>query len=85
MRGIDLAFAAGDFGNGIAPAVSWEEHVFINPDLTVYLEREPEGEWVALQSETRVLAGSVAVAQSVLWDQQGRIGRATQALLVGPR
>jgi hypothetical protein len=59
--------------------------MFINPDLTVYLEREPEGEWVALQSETRVLSGSVSVAQSVLWDQQGRIGHATQALLVGPR
>ncbi len=85
MRGVDLAFAAGDFGNGIAPALSWEEHMFINPDLTVYLEREPEGEWVALQSETRVLAGSVAVAHSVLWDPQGRIGHATQALLVGPR
>jgi hypothetical protein len=84
-RSVDLAFAAADFGNGIAPAVSWEEHVFINPDLTVYLERAPEGEWVALQSETRVLAGSVALAQSVLWDQQGRIGHATQALLVGPR
>jgi hypothetical protein len=84
-RGIDLAFAAGDFGNGIAPALSWDDHMFINPDLTVYLEREPEGEWVALQSETRVLSGSVSVAQSVLWDQQGRIGHATQALLVGPR
>jgi hypothetical protein len=84
-RGLDLAFAAADFGNGIAPALSWDDHMFINPDLTVYLEREPEGEWVALQSETRVIAGSVAVAESVIWDQRGRIGRATQALLVGPR
>jgi acyl-coenzyme A thioesterase PaaI-like protein len=81
----ERAAAAGDFGNGIASALSWEEHVFINPDLTLYLEREPRGEWVALQSETRVGLGSVALAESVLWDEDGRIGRATQALLVSRR
>jgi acyl-CoA thioesterase len=82
---VGLVAAAGDFGNGIASVLSWEEHVFINPDLTLYIEREPAGEWVALQSEMRVAPGSVAVAESVLWDQQGRIGRATQSLVVGPR
>jgi Acyl-CoA thioesterase C-terminal domain/Acyl-CoA thioesterase N-terminal domain len=81
----ELLAAAGDFGNGIATTLSWEEHVFINPDLTLYLEREPRGEWVALQSEMRVALGSVAVAESVLWDQEGRVGRATQALVVGRR
>jgi hypothetical protein len=79
---VERVTAAADFGNGIASVVSWEEHTFINPDLTVYLERDPIGEWVALQSEMRVTAGSVALAESVLWDQRGRIGRATQALLV---
>jgi Thioesterase-like superfamily len=82
---LERVAAAGDFGNGIASVLSWEEHVFINPDLTLYFEREPVDEWVALQAETRVGLGSVAVAESVLWDQQGRIGRATQALLVGQR
>jgi hypothetical protein len=77
--------AAGDFGNGIASVLSWDEHVFINPDLTLYVEREPVGEWVALQSEMRVSPGAVAVAESVLWDETGRIGRAVQALLVGRR
>lgn len=81
----ELLAAAGDFGNGIATTLSWEEHVFINPDLTLYFEREPRGEWVALQSEMRVALGNVAVAESVLWDQDGRIGRATQALVVGRR
>ena len=82
---LDRAAAAGDFGNGIASTLNWDEHVFINPDLTLYLEREPVDEWVALQSEMRVLAGSVAVAESVLYDRLGRIGRAVQSLLVGPR
>jgi hypothetical protein len=77
--------AAGDFGNGIATVLSWDEYVFINPDLTLYIEREPVGEWVALQAQMRVVRGSVAMAESVLWDERGRIGRAVQSLLVGPR
>ena len=81
----EVMAAAGDFGNGIASELSWDEHIFINPDLTLYIERPPGGEWVALQSEMRVGPGSVAVAESVLWDEAGRIGRATQALLVDRR
>jgi hypothetical protein len=77
--------AAADFGNGIASVLSWDKHVFINPDLTVYVEREPIGEWIAVQAEMRVALGSVAGAESVLWDERGRIGRAVQSLLVGPR
>jgi hypothetical protein len=82
---LERVAAAGDFGNGIASVLSWDEHVFINPDLTIYFEREPAGEWVALQSEMRVALGSVAVAESVIWDETGRIGRAIQSLVVGPR
>jgi acyl-coenzyme A thioesterase PaaI-like protein len=84
-RPLDRVAAAGDFGNGIASVLDWDVHMFINPDLTLYLEREPVDEWVALQSEMRVLPGSAAVAESVLWDRRGRIGRAVQSLLVGPR
>jgi acyl-Coa thioesterase superfamily protein/acyl-CoA thioesterase superfamily protein len=82
---LERVAAAGDFGNGIASVLSWEDHTFINPDLTLYLERDPAGEWVALQSQMRVTQGSVAVAESVLWDEHGRIGRAIQSLLVAGR
>jgi acyl-coenzyme A thioesterase PaaI-like protein len=85
LQPLELAAGASDFGNGISSVLSWEEHVFINPDLTLYLERAPRGEWVALQAQTRVLSGQVATAESVLWDQEGRIGHATQALLVSRR
>ncbi len=85
VSGLDVIAAAGDFGNGIASILSWDEHLFINPDLTLYVEREPVDGWVALQAHTRVRAGSVAVAESVLWDREGRIGRAIQSLLVDRR
>src|SRR5262249_53411987 len=36
--------AAAGFGNGISGGVAGEEHLFINPDLTIYLHRLPDGE-----------------------------------------
>ena len=74
--------AAGDFGNGISAALSWDDYLFINPDLTLYIEREPVGEWICLESETRIARDGIGVAESVLYDERGRVGRATQALLV---
>lgn len=74
--------AAADFGNGISAIVSWQDHLFINPDLTFYIDREPDGEWICLQAQTRVAAGGVGVAESSLYDRRGFVGRATQALLV---
>lgn len=77
--------AAGDFGNGISATLSWDDYLYINPDLTLYLERHPVGEWICLESETRISADGIGLAESVLYDQRGRVGRATQALLVAPR
>jgi hypothetical protein len=77
--------AAGDFGNGISATLSWDDHLFINPDLTLYVEREPVGEWICLDSQTRIVRDGIGLAESVLYDLQGRVGRATQALLVAPR
>ncbi len=81
-RPADRVAAAGDFGNGISSVLSWQENTFINPDLTIYLERPPVDEWIALRSRMRVHSGSVASAESVLYDRRGRIGHATQSLLV---
>jgi hypothetical protein len=77
--------AAGDFGNGISATLSWDDYVFINPDLTLYIEREPVGEWVCLDAKTLIAPGGIGIAESVLYDHRGRVGRAVQALLVGPR
>jgi Acyl-CoA thioesterase C-terminal domain/Acyl-CoA thioesterase N-terminal domain len=77
--------AAGDFGNGISSILSWDEYMFINPDLTLYIDREPAGEWIALESRTYIAPEGVGTAESVLYDKDGRVGRATQSLLIAPR
>jgi hypothetical protein len=77
--------AAGDFGNGISSTLSWDQFVYINPDLTLYIDREPRGEWICLEAQTIIAPDGIGNAESVLYDEQGRVGRATQALLVASR
>ena len=79
VSGAERIAVAADFGNGIATELSWDEHMFINPDLTIYFERDPVGEWVALQARMHLAPGAVALAESVIWDERGRIGRAVQS------
>jgi hypothetical protein len=76
--------AASDFGAGLSATLPREEYLFINADLTVYVEREPTGEWICLDSQTRITRDGIGVSESLLYDERGRVGRATQALLVAP-
>ena len=77
--------AGADFGAGLSGILPRERFLFINADLTVYVEREPVGEWIGLDSRTRISAGGIGLAESALFDERGRVGRAMQALLVAPR
>ncbi len=77
--------AAADFGNGVSAVVPFDRYVFVNPDLTIHLERMPEGDWVGLDASTRLGTPGTALAQSALWDRRGPIGRALQGLYVESR
>jgi hypothetical protein len=77
--------AAADFGNGLSGVLDFRTHIYINPDLTVYLHRYPRGEWIGLDSTTWVHEHGVGLAESQLWDQEGPIGRSLQSLLVDRR
>jgi hypothetical protein len=74
-----------DSGNGISWALPFEESLFINTELTVHLARMPEGEWILLDARTRIGPEGIGLAESVLWDERGRIGRGAQSLLVDRR
>jgi len=78
------AVAVSDFGNGISAELDFATNIFINPDISVSLYRPPVGEWVCLDSRTRFGTPGIGGTESVLWDLEGRIGRATQDLLVEP-
>jgi acyl-Coa thioesterase superfamily protein/acyl-CoA thioesterase superfamily protein len=82
---LQRALIAADVGNGISGAVDFRRFVFVNVDLTVQLERLPEGEWVCVDAVTMPRPRGNATAESVLGDERGRTGRALQTLLVAAR
>jgi hypothetical protein len=77
--------AAADFGNGVSSWLTFDSHLFINPDLTITLHRLPGGEWVALDAVTTLSPDGIGMAESRLHDETGPIGRAVQSLLVEAR
>ncbi len=77
--------ATSDFGNGVATVLPFDEYLFINADLTISFDRRPQGEWVALDARTLLHPGGIGWSESVLYDELGPLGRATQALVVQRR
>jgi hypothetical protein len=82
---LQRTLVAADVGNGISAVLDWRRYLFINVDLSVHLERMPEGEWVCVDAVTLPQPSGVGTAESVLSDERGRIGRAAQALLIAKR
>jgi Acyl-CoA thioesterase C-terminal domain/Acyl-CoA thioesterase N-terminal domain len=75
--------AAADFGNGVSRTLSRNDGFsFINPDLTIYLHRYPASEWVCLDAVTHVGPYGVGLSESLVFDEQGPIGRSAQSLLI---
>lgn len=82
---LERVLTLADSGNG----VSWELDItrwhFINPELTVHLHREAEGEWICLDARTTICNGGAGLATSVLSDLAGPVGVGAQSLLIAPR
>jgi hypothetical protein len=79
---LQRVLCAADSGNGVSAWFDAESWLFINTDLTVHLHRHPTGEWVSLDAHTVLEPDGFGLAQSVLRDETGVIGRSLQSLLV---
>ncbi len=77
--------ATADFGNGVSAALPFDRFLFINADLTIHLQRPPQGEWIGLDARTLLHTGGSGLSESVLHDVHGPVGRAFQTLVVQPR
>ena len=82
---LQRVMVAADSGNGVSATLDLERYIFINVDLSVHLHRLPEGEWIGLDAVTLPEPEGVGLADSVLHDERGPIGRALQTLLVRER
>jgi hypothetical protein len=82
---LQRVMVAADVGNGVSASLDYQRYLFINVDITVHLERMPVGEWVCVDAQTLPQPSGNGTAESVLADEQGRIGRALQTLLIAQR
>jgi hypothetical protein len=73
---------AADSGNGISAILDFSRYTFVNSDLTVNLLRKPQGEWICIDAKTYAGTSGGGLAESMLFDAAGLIGRATQSLSI---
>ena len=74
-----------DAESGICPPLDPNRFTFVNPDLTIYLERPLEGEWLGLAVRSAAHPFGVGLSESALFDARGIFGRAAQSLALAKR
>ncbi len=79
---LDRLLITADCGNGIAAFLDMKKFTFVNPDLTIYMNRLPRGEWVCLDARTRAEYQGIAFSDTAVFDEAGQLGRVNQALLL---
>lgn len=71
---VDCISAASPLGPIFGP--------WINTDITLYLQRPLEGEWLGVEIDRDVQPTGIGVARARLYDQRGAIGSASEAVIV---
>lgn len=71
-----------DCGNAVGRNEEPTQMHFVNPDLTIVLHRDPEGEWFASTSKSHWGTDGIGLAEAELFDRKGSVGRAVQTLLL---
>jgi len=71
-----------DCGNAFGRNANPSEVSFVNPDLTLILHRDPIGEWLGSESVGYWEPNGQGLADALLFDEQGVVGRAMQTVLL---
>jgi hypothetical protein len=74
--------AAADFASGIGNPVDPMVAGAINADLTIAMHRALAGEWVGLDARAWADGQGTGLAEAVIFDDAGEIGRSLQSLIV---
>jgi hypothetical protein len=73
-----------DCGNAFSRHTDTLNVAFINADLTIALHRDPEGEWFGTRAVSWWQASGVGLAEALLFDDLGPVGRALQTMVLRP-
>jgi len=80
LRAATVADLANPFSNAGDKGLA-----YINSDLTLYLHRVPQGEWIGMDVVNHHATDGVAIGQVVLYDCNGAIGTASVCGPAQPR
>ena len=74
------AVQAADFSSGVGQIVDMREWTFINPEISLYFFRPPEGDWILIRSRTRAGTNGAGLMTATLSDRQGPFAEVMQAM-----
>ena len=73
-----------DCGNAFGRLAEPDQVQFINTDLLIALHRDPVGEWMGSRVVSAWQPSGNGLADALLFDDEGAVGRALQTLLLRP-
>lgn len=73
-----------DYGSGIGNIPDAGRYGHPNLDITIYLTREPAGEWLMIESQTEAEGDGVGFTSARLADRDGTFARTHQTLFLQP-
>ncbi len=74
-----------DMSNGNSQALDPQAYLYVNPDITLYAHRLPQGEWVGMKSAAYQHQSGIGLADTRVFDETGPLGRINQAQLLDRR
>jgi hypothetical protein len=77
--------ASADFTSGTASRLDFTRWLFINPDLSIHVERDPAGEWIAVEAQSTIALHGGGQSSAILHDLQGPVARTQASMLVDRR
>jgi hypothetical protein len=80
--GVQRAIVLADAESGVCNPLDVRKFTFVNPDLVVLFDREPQGEWILMDALSTASPLGVGLAQAALHDIYGPVGRSAQTLVI---
>ena len=80
-----LLATLADMSNGNSQALDPKAYIYVNPDITLYAHRLPQGEWVGMKSAAHQHRSGIGLADTRVFDETGPLGRINQAQLLDRR
>ena len=71
-----------DCGNAFSRHANPDEVMFVNPDLTIALHRDPIGEWVGSRCVSQWQPTGIGLADATLFDDDGLVGCVLQTMIL---